>query len=130
MLQQVYLFYFDHQSVAESGIAVEGAPSLNILYEFSGRTATMAFASLFVLVSQNPRYFVPVLLMNLLREDQETVIDPLYPLVNAPMSPTGDLVVHLAIMAIELWAFIAMLRIVRRMDRAEESRERSTRSAV
>jgi hypothetical protein len=91
-------------------------PTLNLLYEFAARTATMALASAFVLVSQNPRYFIPILVMNVLREGQETVIDPLYPLANAPMSPTADLVAHLVIIAVEVWALWVMLGIVRRMD--------------
>lgn len=119
MLQQVYMFYFDHSSVAASGIVVEGIPNLNLLYEFAGRTATMALISIVVLISQNPRYFLVVLLMNLFREGQETIIDPLFPLLNAPMAPSGDFVAHLVIVAIELLAFIAVLKIVRQMDKAE-----------
>lgn len=118
MLQQVYMFYFDHQAVAASGIVVEGIPNLNLLYEFAGRTATMALISIVVLIAQNPRYFLVVLLMNLFREGQETIIDPLFPLSNAPMAPTGDFVVHLIIIAIELWAFITVFKIVRQMDEA------------
>lgn len=121
MFQQVYMFYLDHQSVAASGIAVEGVPNQNLLYEFAARTATMALASCFVLITQNPRAYLVVLLMNLLREGQETIIDPLFPLANAPASPTGDLVIHLVIVAIELWAFIVVLKIVRRMDGAERA---------
>ncbi len=118
MLQQMYMFYFDHPSVAASGIIVEGVPNLNLLYEFAGRTGVMAIASIFALITQNPRYFLVVLLMNLFREGQETIIDPLFPLQNAPMSPTGDLVVHLVILAIELWAFITVFRIVKKIDKA------------
>ena len=119
MLQQTYMFYLNHQAVADSGILIEGIPNLNLLYEFAGRTATMALVSIFVLISQNPRYFVVVLLMNLLREGQETIINPLFPLANAPMAPSGDFALHVLIVAIELWAFIAMLRIVRQLDETE-----------
>lgn len=119
MLQQTYMFYLNHQAVADSGILIEGVPNLNLLYEFAGRTATMALVSIFVLISQNPRYFVVVLLMNLLREGQETIINPLFPLANAPMAPSGDFALHVLIVAIELWAFIAMLRIVRQLDETE-----------
>tara|TARA_R110001583_G_scaffold31479_1_gene107632 strand:- start:3595 stop:4047 length:453 start_codon:yes stop_codon:yes gene_type:complete len=119
MLQQVYMFFFDHQAVAASGISVDGSsPNLNLLYEFAARTATMAIISIFVMISQNPRYFIVILLMNLLREGQETIIDPLFPLLNAPVSPMGDLLIHIAIIAIELWAFITVLKIVREMDKA------------
>lgn len=116
MLQQVYLFYVDHEAVAASGIGTSGAPTLNLLYEFAARTATMAIASVFVLLSQNPRYFIPILVMNVLREGQETVIDPLYPLANAPLSPVADGVAHIVIIAVEVWALIVMYRIVRQMD--------------
>lgn len=119
MFQQVYMFFFDHQSVAASGITVDGSnPNQNLLFEFASRTATMAIVSLFVLISQNPRYFLVILLMNIFREGFETIIDPLFPLTNAPTSPTGDLIVHLVIVAIELWAFIVVFKIVRRMDEA------------
>jgi hypothetical protein len=119
MLQQVYMFFFDHQAVAASGIVVDGStPNLNLLYEFAARTATMAIVSIFVLVSQNPRYFIVILLMNLLREGQETIIDPLFPLLNAPMSPMGDFFIHIVIIAIELWAFITVLKIAGEMDKA------------
>lgn len=117
MLQQVYLFYFDHQSVAASGIAVDGSsPNLNLLYEFAARTATMAIVSLCVLISQNPRYFLVILLMNVFREGQETVIDPLFPLLNAPASPVGDLLIHLVIITIEILALVTVFKIVRKID--------------
>lgn len=122
MLQQVYMFYFDHQSIAASGILVDGTtPNQNLLFEFAARTATMAIVSLVVLISQNPRYFLVVLLMNIFREGQETIIDPLFPLLNAPMSPAADLVTHLVIIAIELWAFITVLKIVRQLDKTSEN---------
>ena len=53
MLQQVYLFTLNHQAVADSGITIEGIPNLNLLFEFAGRTATMAIASLLVIILQN-----------------------------------------------------------------------------
>jgi hypothetical protein len=118
MAQQVYMFYFDHAVVAISGITVEGTANKNLLYEFAGRTATMAVVSLIVLLTQNPRYLLVVLLMNIFREGQETIIDPLYPLANAPISPTADLIAHLVIIAIEVLAFIAVYRVVRSMDKA------------
>lgn len=118
MLQQVYLFVFDHQAVAASGITTQGTANLNLLYEFAGRTFVMAAASIFVLVTQNPRYFLVILGMNVLREGAETIIDPLYPLVNAPMSPTADFIAHIVIVLIEIWAFVTVLKIVRAMDKS------------
>lgn len=121
MFQQVFMFFFDHQSVAASGIPVDGgSPNLNLLYEFAARTASMALISLIVLISQNPRYLLVVLLMNIFREGFETVIDPLFPLVNAPMSPSGDLVVHLVIITVEILAFLTVFKIVRQMDSESE----------
>ena len=47
-------------------------------------------------------------LMNLLREIQESIIDPLFPITNAPLSPTGDLIAHIVIVGIKLIAFIKL----------------------
>ena len=116
MLQQAYMFAFNHQAVLASGIQIDGVANLNLLYEFASRTFVMAITSLFVLVSQNPRYFLVVLLMNILREGFETIIDPLFPLANAPMSPTGDFIAHLIIVGIEVWAFIKVYNITKEMD--------------
>ena len=49
--------------------------------------------------------------MNLLREGQETIIDPLFPLINAPASPTVDLITHIVILIIELVAFIQLYKM-------------------
>lgn len=116
MLQQAYMFTFDHPAVLASGIQIDGVANLNLLYEFASRTFVMAVISLFVLVSQNPRYFLIVLLMNILREGLETIIDPMFPLANAPMSPSGDFIAHLIIVGIEIWAFIKVYKITREMD--------------
>tara|TARA_B100000029_G_scaffold442819_1_gene461463 strand:- start:997 stop:1419 length:423 start_codon:yes stop_codon:yes gene_type:complete len=120
MLQQVYLFTLNHQALAASGLTIEGVPNLNLLFEFAGRTATMAIASLLVIILQNPRYFLVVLFMNIVREGLETIIDPLYPLANAPMTPVNDMIAHIIIVLIELWAFIVMYKIVKRMDANEK----------
>lgn len=117
MLQQAYMFAFDHPAVLASGIQIDGVANLNLLYEFASRTFVMAVISLFVLVSQNPRYFLIVLLMNILREGLETIIDPMFPLANAPMSPSGDFIAHLIIVGIEIWAFIKVYKITREMDK-------------
>ena len=116
MLQQVFMFTFDHQAVNASGISIDGIPNQNLLYEFASRTMVMAAASIFVLATQNPRYFLIVLLMNIFRESFETIIDPLFPLANSPMTPKADLIAHLVIVVIEVWAFVTVLKIVRRMD--------------
>ena len=116
MLQQVYMFIFDHDALRSSGIIVEGVPNLNLIYEFAGRTFVMAILSIFVLITQNPRYFLIVLLMNIFREVFETIIDPMFPLANAPMTPTADLIAHIVIVVIEIWAFVKVLNIVKEMD--------------
>ena len=106
LLQQTYLFYFDHEAVLSSGIKIDGVPDFNLIYEFAGRTAIMAIVSIFIMYSQNVKLFIVLFLMNLLRGIQETIIDPFFPLTNAPLSPTGDLVAHIVIVGIELIAII------------------------
>ena len=114
MLQQVYMFIFDHNAVISSGITSSGIPDLNLFYEFAARTAVMAIISILVIITQNPQHFLLVLFMNVLREGFETIIDPLYPLANAPMSPTGDFIAHVVIVAIEIFALITLYRITRK----------------
>ena len=113
MLQQVYMYFFDHKSLTSAGIEISGTPQLNLIYEFAGRTLVMAIISIFVLITQNPRYFLVVLLMNIFREGAETIIDPMFPLANAPMTPTADLIAHILIVLIEIFAFIKMYKIVK-----------------
>ena len=111
IFQQTNLFYFDHEAVRSSGIKIDGVPDFNLIYEFAGRTVTMAIVSIFIMYSQNVKLFIVMFLMNLLREIQETIIDPLFPLTTAPLSPTGDLVAHIVIVVIELIAFIKLYKI-------------------
>lgn len=113
MLSQVVQFYVDHEAVRASGITVETVADLNLLYEFAGRTLTMALVSLAILVSQKVEPFIAMFLMNVLREGQETVIDPLFPLANAPGSPALDLGLHLIILAIEIAALVKLYAIYR-----------------
>ena len=110
------MFFLDHQAIAASGITTEGIPNLNLLYKFGARTATIALLSIIVMITQDPRYFIVILLMNLFREGLETIVDALYPLANAPVSPSIDFVMRIVIVAIELWAFIATYEIVRQID--------------
>ena len=55
MLGQVYMYFLDHTLLAATGVAVEGVSTLNLIYEMGGRTATMVIASIFVLITQDPR---------------------------------------------------------------------------
>jgi len=119
MLAQVYMYFFDHQAMADSGIPVDSVPMKNLVYEMGARTLVMAIAAIFVLITQNPKQFLVVLLMNIFREGQEMIIDPLFPVANAPASPVADFWLHVIIVAIEILAFIAVLRIVRQEDKAD-----------
>lgn len=111
MLAQVYMYFFDHQMMADTGITIEGTPMLNLVYEMGARTFVMVIASIYVMITQDPKQFLVVLLMNIVREGQEMIIDPLYPILNAPASPTADFWIHVVIVAIEIWAFIAVFRL-------------------
>ena len=104
MLGQVYMYFFDHDLLSATGVTVNGTPDLNLVYEMGGRTLTMAAASIFVLMTQNARQFLVVLFMNILREGTETIIDPLFPIANAPAGPAMDFGMHVVIVAIEILA--------------------------
>lgn len=113
MLGQVYMYFFNHQMMADTGVSVDSVPMLNLVYEMGARTLVMALASIYVLITQNAKQYLVVLLMNILREGQETIIDPLYPVLNAPASPAADFWIHIVIVAIEILAFIVVYRIAR-----------------
>lgn len=110
---QVYMFYFDHQSLLDAGITIEGDPDRNIMYTTAGRLVAMIGASIFVLITQNPSQYLVVLLMGILREGQEMFIDPLFPYANSPASPIADFGMHVLIISIEIAAFVAIYRITR-----------------
>ena len=110
---QVYWFYFNHQSLIDAGITIEGVPNLNIIYTTAGRLVAMIAASVFVLITQNPHQYLVVLFMSIFREGQETIIDPLFPYVNAA-PPMADFVIHLVIVALEIWAFIIVYRMTKK----------------
>ena len=111
LIQQTYQFYFDIDAVLASGIQIEGIPNKNLIYEFAGRTGTMAIVSILILLSQDVKLFIIMFVMNVFREGQETIIDPMYPLVNAPVTPTIDLVMHIIIVAIEIGALVKLIKI-------------------
>lgn len=114
MLVQVYGYFFDHQSLIDAGITINGVPDLNLIYEMGARLFVMVIAAVFVMITQNPKQYLVVLIMNVFREGMEMFIDPLYPLANAPAGPLADFLIHVVIVAIEVWALITVLRIVRR----------------
>ena len=111
LIQQTYQFYFDIPAVLASGIQIEGIPNKNLIYEFAGRTGTMAIVSILILLSQDVKLFIIMFVMNVFREGQETIIEPMYPLVNAPVTPTIDLVMHIIIVAIEIGALAQLIKI-------------------
>lgn len=114
MAMQVIQFYFNHQSLLDAGITIETSADKNIIYTTAGRLVAMIAATIFVLITQNPRQFLVVLLMSIFRESQEMIIDPLFPYANAPAPPVVDFAVHVVIVALEITAFIIVFRIVRR----------------
>ena len=100
--------------MADTGVAVEGVPMLNLVYEMGARTFVMVIASIYVMITQDPKQFLVVLLMNIFRESLEMIIDPLYPVLNAPVSPTADFGIHVVIVAIEILAFITVYRLIKK----------------
>ena len=109
VIQQTLQFYFDLDAVLAYGIEVTSIPDKNLIYEFAGRTGTMAIVSILVMLSQDVKLFIIMFVMNIFREGQETIIDPLYPLANAPVTPSTDLVLHMIIVSIE---FVALLKLI------------------
>ncbi len=118
MAVQVYELFFDHDALAASGWETEGDPALNLLYEMGARLLVMIVASVFVMITQNPKQFLVVLIMNVAREAMEGVIDPLYPVADAPAPPLVDFLIHVLIVAIEIAALVTVARIIRREDAA------------
>ncbi|MEM7256312.1 MAG: hypothetical protein AAF404_02880 [Pseudomonadota bacterium] len=108
---QVYWFYFDHQSLRETGISITGVPDLNIIYTTAGRLLAMMAATVFVIITQNPHQYLVVLLMSIWRDGQEMFIDPLYPYANSPSAPLADFGIHLIIVALEVTAFIVVYKL-------------------
>lgn len=113
MLGQVYMYFFNHQMMTDSGIQVDNVPMLNLVYEMGARTLVMALVSIYVIITQNPLQYLVVLIMNVIRESLEMIIDPLYPVLNAPASPTVDFWIHVVIVIVEIWALITVYRIIR-----------------
>lgn len=113
MLGQVYMYFLNHQMMIDSGVHVDSVPMLNLVYEMGARTLVMALVSIYVMVTQNPLQYLVVLLMNIIREGLETVIDPLYPVLNAPATPMIDFWIHVVIVIIEILAFITVYKIAK-----------------
>ena len=118
MLPQVYWNYFDHQVLLDSGITIQGEPDQNVIYTTAGRLLAMIAVSVLVLVTQNPAQYVVVMLMSALREAQEGIIDPLYPMADAPISPTVDFLIHVLIVTAEVAALVVVYRLARQQNAA------------
>ncbi len=114
MMTQVYEFYLDHEAVRASGITIETVADRRLAYEFAARTLTMALVSAAIVASQRVELFMAMFLMNLLREGQETIIDPLFPTANAAgLSPTADFVMHLVIVGVQAFALFRLYTLWR-----------------
>lgn len=113
MAVQVVWFYFNHEMLLDAGITIQGTPDLNIIYTTAGRLVAMIAVAVFALVTQNPHHFLIVLFMSILREGQEMFIDPLFPYGNAG-PPLLDFVMHVVIVALEIWAFMVVYKITKR----------------
>ena len=118
MLGQVYMYFFNHDLLAATGVTVNGTPDLNLVYEMGSRTLTMAAASIFVLITQDARQFLLVLFMNIMRESAEMIIDPLFPIVNAPAGPATDFGMHVIIVAIEFLAFVVVWKRIKKRSQS------------
>lgn len=118
MAVQVIEYFFDHDGLVSAGITVVGDPSLNLIYEMGARLGVIVIGSLFVMITQDPKQYLVVLVMNVFREGQEMFIDPLYPVADAPFSPTADFLIHVVIVAIEIAALVTVIKIVRQQDQA------------
>ena len=112
------MYFFDHDLLAATGVTINGTPDLNLVYEMGGRTLTMAAASIFVMITQNARQFLVVLFMNILREGTETIIDPLFPIANAPAGPVTDFGMHVIIVAIEFLAFVVVWKRIKKRSQS------------
>lgn len=118
MLPQVYWNYFDNQVLFDSGITIQGDPDQNVIYTTAGRLVAMIAVSVLVLVTQNPAQYVVVMLMSAIREAQEGFIDPLYPMADAPISPTVDFVIHVLLVTAEVAALVVVYRLAKQQSAA------------
>ncbi len=116
MAVQVFEHFVGHDALINAGLSVEGDPQLNLVYEMGSRLGVMVVASVFVMITQNPLQYLVVLLMNVIRESSEGIIDPLFPVADAPASPAVDFGIHVVIVAIEVAALVTVWRISKRHE--------------
>ena len=115
-----YWLAYEYEKIGQNAAALsyylrcaEISEDKNLVYEFAGRTGTMAIVSILIMLSQDVKLFIIMFVMNIFREGQETIIDPLYPLTNAPVTPTTDLILHIVIVSIEFTALLKLITIHR-----------------
>ncbi|MBL7978128.1 MAG: hypothetical protein JNN12_07285 [Bacteroidetes Order II. Incertae sedis bacterium] len=87
--------------------AVTASQKREIL-ELAGRTTAMFLVGVLVMLSQNPHYFVPLFLLNIFRETQETFIDAMY---ETDTYPWVNILVHAVIIALEVLALVKVYKI-------------------
>ena len=120
MTVQVYWNYFDHATLLDFGITIDGEPDQNVIYTTAARLVAMIAASVFVLVTQNPAQYTVVMLMSAVREAQEGIIDPLYPMADSGISPIVDFLVHVVIVTAAVAALITVYRLSKKQHVAVE----------
>lgn len=69
-----------------------------------------------------------MMFMSILRESQETFIDPLLPYANAPGSPLVDFSMHIVIVALEITAFVVLYKIAKKESADQVSSAKSVKS--
>ena len=74
VIQQTIQFYFDLDAVLASGIEVTSIPDKNLVYEFAGRTGTMAIISILIMLSQDVELFIIMFVMNILEKDKKRLL--------------------------------------------------------
>jgi hypothetical protein len=90
------------------GVLAETASQKREILELAGRTTAMFLVGVLVMLSRNPHYFVPLFLLNIFRETQETFIDTTH---ETGTSPAANILVHVVIVALEIWALIKVYQI-------------------
>ena len=113
MLNQVFNHFFNLHMLAYSGIQTQGKPALNLIYKMGSRTFVMVLISTYVMISQDPKQYIVILTMNIIKEVFETIVDPFFPLLNAYTSPIVDFGIHILIITLEVLAFIIVLKLIK-----------------
>ncbi|HBI01440.1 MAG TPA: hypothetical protein DDY18_07430 [Flavobacterium sp.] len=104
LAQQAFSYYqFDYWGE----IATTNSEKRELL-ELAGRTLAMFLIGVIVMISRNPHYFVVLFILNIVRETNETFVDTIY---ETDKSPIVNVVVHLVVIALEVWALIKAYKV-------------------